>query len=154
FHGAKFSLGAMSGFKRGQTLCNVVLNQLFEVKLHLSVHLLFEALPHIGLLSGVQHEPNRCAQPLPTFGLGLQLLIAKLCKAVEFRFASVYRFPMRFQHALLFEAVERRVEGALADLEGIAGDLLKPLGDAVAVHWLEGENLEDEEVEGALKKAG
>ena len=50
--------------------------------------------------------------------------------------------------------MERRIERALVDLEDVARDLLDALGDAPAVHCLEGQCLEDEHVERPLQDVG
>jgi pimeloyl-ACP methyl ester carboxylesterase len=48
------------------------------------------------------------------------------------------------------ELVQRGVQRTVADLQDLAGDLLQALADGPAVERLEGENLQDQEVEGAL----
>ena len=60
--------------------------------------------------------------------------------------------PAGFDPAAAFEAVEGGIEGALLNLENVAGNLLYALGDGPAVLGFEGEGAEDEEVEGALRK--
>jgi len=69
----------------------------------------------------------------------------KLGDAAGFRFGALAPDP-----ALLFEAMEGGVEGALLDLEDVLGDLLDALGDGPAVLGLESEGFEDEKVESAL----
>jgi hypothetical protein len=46
--------------------------------------------------------------------------------------------------------VERRIERPIADLENVARDLAEPDADGPAVQRLEGEDLEDQKIEGAL----
>ena len=50
--------------------------------------------------------------------------------------------------------MERRVEGALLDLENVARRGLDALGDRPAVARLGGDGLEDQDVEGALDEVG
>jgi len=59
--------------------------------------------------------------------------------------------PVGSNEALPLEAVQRRVEGPLSELEDLFRPLLDALGDAPAVHRLELQRLEDEHVERALE---
>jgi hypothetical protein len=59
--------------------------------------------------------------------------------------------PLARDQPLLLQPLERGVEGALVDLEHPVGDLLHALADAPAVHRLERERLEDEQVERATE---
>src|SRR5215813_15321021 len=54
--------------------------------------------------------------------------------------------PLRGDPAVLLELVERRVQRALADLEHLARHLADALRDGPAVHRLERDHLEDEQV--------
>jgi hypothetical protein len=54
----------------------------------------------------------------------------------------------------VLEAIERRVEGALLDLQGAARELLDTEQDAVAMHVAERYGLHDEQVEGAGEEVG
>ena len=69
----------------------------------------------------------------------------ELCAAIVFA-----GLPLRGDPALLFELVQGGVEGAVADLQDVAGDLLQTLADGPAVHGLKGENLQEKKVECAL----
>ena len=51
--------------------------------------------------------------------------------------------------AVLLEALERGIQGALVHLEHAVGDLLDALADPPPVHGREGERLEDQQVERA-----
>ena len=62
--------------------------------------------------------------------------------------------PIRFQPAAVFQAIQRRVEGALANLKRVLGDLLQPLNDSVTVDGFERGDLQDEHVERALEEVG
>ena len=48
--------------------------------------------------------------------------------------------------------MQRWVERALLDLEHLFGDLANAVGDAVAMDRAEGDDLEDEHIEGALQE--
>src|SRR5687768_505143 len=63
----------------------------------------------------------------------------------------VARAPRAGDQAVLLEALERRVEGALVHLQHAVGDLLDALADPPAVHGLERERLQDEQVERAAE---
>jgi hypothetical protein len=54
----------------------------------------------------------------------------------------------------LFQSVNRRVERSLLDLEDLCTDLLDTLRNSPAVHWLEGDSFENEQVERALDQIG
>ena len=58
--------------------------------------------------------------------------------------------PLRADPAVLFELVEARVERALAYLEDFALHLVDPLGDGPAVHRLESNSFENQQIEGSL----
>jgi hypothetical protein len=60
------------------------------------------------------------------------------CQLVELRFAIVLGLaPFGGDEALVLEAIESRVEGALLDLELVLRDLLDAQEDAVPVEWAE-----------------
>jgi hypothetical protein len=48
--------------------------------------------------------------------------------------------------------MERRIQGALADLQRRGGDLMEPLRDRPAMARLERERFENQEIECALRK--
>src|SRR5262249_43836342 len=60
--------------------------------------------------------------------------------------------PVRGHGAFALETVERGVEGARIDLEGVARARSDRAGDPVAVLRPPGQCLQDEEVEGSLEK--
>ena len=66
--------------------------------------------------------------------------------------SSSWASCFRFQPSLLLEAMQRRVQRALADLENFAADLLNAFGDGPAVCGLERDGLEDQQVERALNE--
>ena len=70
---------------------------------------------------------------------------------VELRLAAgIVMTGLRLQPALLLEAMERRVERALRDLQHLAAHLLDALGDRPAVLGLERDGLENQQIERAL----
>ena len=62
--------------------------------------------------------------------------------------------PLGFDPALVLEAMERRVERALVDLQDVLGDLLDALRDRPAVQRVGLQRPEDEQVERARQKVG
>src|SRR5215510_1330955 len=89
----------------------------------------------------------------PGVGFRLELGAAFRGELVVLRTPVVVgRAPARLDPAAPLEPVERRVERSLLDLQRGAGDLMEPLGDRPAVLRLERDRLENEEVEGALRK--
>src|SRR6185312_15401198 len=58
--------------------------------------------------------------------------------------------PLRANPALLFQPVQRRIEGSLLHLQHLAGNLLDAFGNRPAVHRLQRDGAQDEEVERAL----
>ena len=57
--------------------------------------------------------------------------------------AGIAGFPLSFQMATLFQAVQRRIQRALLDDDDIARDLLQALRDGIAMQRPERERLED-----------
>src|SRR5580765_8274110 len=90
-------------------------------------------------------------ETVPVSGFDLELLAAGARERIELRAAIVLaRPPLGAHPAFLLELVQRRVEGSVADLEDVGGQLLESLPDRPPVHRLEREHLEDEEVQRAL----
>jgi hypothetical protein len=76
-------------------------------------------------------------------------------EAIELGFAASFGLlPVGGEEAAIFEAVERGIERAFGGLNYAARDLFEALGDGVAVNWTEGDDFENEEVEGALREVG
>ena len=73
----------------------------------------------------------------------------KLCVAVV-----IGEAPFSLDPAILFEFVKGGIKGAFADVEDVGGDGAEALAYGPAVEGFEGEDFEEEEVEGALKKVG
>ena len=103
----------------------------------------------------MQDQADGFGQAIPTGGFGFEGFAAFAGEAVELGFAAgVGRFPVGGEEAAIFEAVEGGVEGAFGGLDYAAGDLFEALGDGVAVDGAEGDDFEDEEIEGALGEVG
>lgn len=102
--------------------------------------------------SGCAHDlRNRGGEALPLRGLLIEGFTAGPGQGVVFGAAVVIADgPLRTDPAVLFEFVQRWIEGALAHLENVAGDLADALCDGPAVHRLQGDDFEDQQVEGAL----
>lgn len=101
------------------------------------------------------HLGNRGGEAVPVSGFFFKLRAANAREGVELGAAIVLGgLPFRTDPALLFEFVERRIKRAVADLQHSTGDLLEAKADGVAVHGLEGEDFEEEQVEGTLYKIG
>jgi hypothetical protein len=67
---------------------------------------------------------------------------------------GVRELPLGGQQPLVLEPVQRGVERALRDLDDVAGNLLEALGDRVAVERPQRDDLEDKEIERALREIG
>jgi hypothetical protein len=83
-------------------------------------------------------------------------LAASLARdAIEFGFTAAFGgLPISFQPAATLQAVQRRIERALPDLERVLRDLLEALDKGVSVDGFEGGDLQDEHIERALKEVG
>ena len=94
-------------------------------------------------------------QPLPLRQLGLDLLPAGPRQRVEPGPAvGLGGAPLRRDPALMLEPVQRRIERPLLDAQQLVGNLLDALGDRPAVHRLERDGAQDQEIEGALDEVG
>jgi hypothetical protein len=62
--------------------------------------------------------------------------------------------PVGADPALPQHPLEGGIERALLDPEHVAGELIDPLADAPTVHRLEGQRLQDQQLEGAGKQIG
>src|SRR5262245_15262793 len=104
-------------------------------------------------LNGLEDLRDCSSQPAPRAGLRLEPRAAFLRQLVVLGAAVVVGgAPLRLDPAAALEAMERRVQRALLDVEGRAGDLVEAFRDSPAVLRLEGHGLQDEEVECALRK--
>src|SRR5438093_5687298 len=90
------------------------------------------------LFAFVEDQPDRSGESRPTVLLDFQLFASRACQRVDLGVpAGVRRRPFGLHPPLLFQAVERRIQRALVDLNDGARDLLEALRDRVAVGRLE-----------------
>src|SRR6202162_3048328 len=113
------------------------------------------AAPLLACSARGQNARDRLREPLPAFLLLGELLSAAAGQLVEAGAPVVLRgAPLRADPPLRFQAVERRVQRPLVDLEDILGELLDPLGDPPSVHRRCPQRLQDENVESPLEEVG
>jgi hypothetical protein len=100
---------------------------------------------------GGKNASDGFAEALPLGVLGVELAAAGGGQRVETR-AAVFGggAPGSGDPLFLEEALERGIERAMLDLEGVAGGLLDEFGDGVTVHRSPAKGAEDDEVECAL----
>jgi hypothetical protein len=100
------------------------------------------------------HDQIDCGrQAIPIGGFLFELSAAGGSKRVEASAAAGFGLArFGFDPAVKLKAMQCGIEGALLDLQDLAGDLLDALGDGPAVLRLQGEGFEDEEVESALNE--
>src|SRR5205814_9076124 len=90
-------------------------------------------------------------QPGPIGGFGAKMSAAGPCDRIEFgRAAGVALLPYAANPTFVFELMQGRIERAVADLESFVGHLTQALGDGPAGSRLEVEDLENQQIEGAL----
>src|SRR3954467_8068675 len=93
----------------------------------------------------VEDRADRARERAPGRGRGLQLLAAGARQLVVLGIAVVVRRgPPRLDPAAALEAMQRRVERSLLNLDDARGDLVEPLGDRPAMLRFERQGLEDE----------
>jgi hypothetical protein len=96
-------------------------------------------------------EVDGLRKAVPVGGFPFELGAASVQQGIELSLAAGFAFgPVRGDPALLLEAMQCWVERALLDLENFVGDLSNGLGNRPAVLRLEGDRLEDEQIECAL----
>jgi len=94
-------------------------------------------------------------ESIPVRLFGGELFASDGGEFVELGLAAVVGgSPFGVEPAAFFEAMEGWIERALLDLEDLLGDLANAVGDAIAMDRAEGDDLEDEHVEGALEEVG
>src|SRR4051812_24544660 len=107
------------------------------------------------LLDRAQHEANRRRQPVPVGALAFELPPAATRQVVELGVApGLARLPLGLQPPARLEAMERRVQRALLNLQHVLRHLLQALGDGVAVQRPERDDLQNQKIERALEKIG
>jgi hypothetical protein len=105
------------------------------------------------LRSGIEDAGDDVGHAIPFIGFGKEAALARGGEPVIFGFSIVFRFtPFAGDPTLVFEAVERRVEGTLLDFETVFGNLLDAKKNTVAMKRAERNGFEDEHIEGALQK--
>jgi hypothetical protein len=101
--------------------------------------------------SSAENARDEGGHAVPLVGFSAELAatgggeLVELCLAVVVGFA-----PLAGDEALVFKAVQGRIEGALLDGELVAGDLLDAEENTVAMKRTERDGLKDEHVECAL----
>src|SRR5688500_1997782 len=98
----------------------------------------------------VERGEDRGRIPAPVPGLDVEPSATLPRQCVRLRLTIVLGgAPGRGSPPPLLEAVERGIERALTDGQRVAGGLLDPSGDGIAVRRPPAQCLEDEQVEGA-----
>jgi hypothetical protein len=106
-------------------------------------------------MSAVEDELDRLGEALPLVDLEAERAAALPGDGVVASAAVVLGgLPVALDVAFVLEALEGGVEGALVDVEASFGKLLDAFAESPAVHGLEGEGLEDQEVDGAAEGIG
>ena len=105
--------------------------------------------------SGPHNGRDRGGQPLPAGGFAFQLRATRPGQRIVFGAAVVVALaPFGRNPALLFEAVEGRIQRALLDLQDFVGHLPDALCDGPAVPGSKRKGFEDQQIEGALNEVG
>src|SRR5690606_41731269 len=90
-------------------------------------------------------------QPVPVLGFLAESFPAEPRERVEFGSAIVLGLaPLRADPAPLLELVQRRIQRSVADLKHVARKHLEPPTDRPAVHRLESEHLQNQQIERSL----
>src|ERR1044072_6954486 len=98
---------------------------------------------------------NRGGQAVPFFRLYLHLLYSQASQRVKFGAAIIFRrLPFCLDPALLLQFMQSGIKGSVAYLELVIGNLSQAAAYGPAVQWLEGENLQNQEIQGALDQVG
>src|SRR5262245_43899982 len=109
----------------------------------------------MALLRRAHHAGDGCREPIPVGALLLELPAPEARQRIEARVAAgVGRRPRRAEPAALLEAMQRRIERPLLHLHDVAGHLLQPPRDRVAVDRTERDDFQDQHVERALQEVG
>jgi hypothetical protein len=93
----------------------------------------------------LEHQADAARQALPCGFFVSQPLLSGLGQAIKTRAPIVFgRAPICRDPALPLQALQRRVQRPLLDLEDVVRELTDPLRDRPAVERLERDGLEDE----------
>src|SRR6266481_10144611 len=104
---------------------------------------------------GVQDQSDRRRESFPVCLFALQVFFPGIRKGIIFGTPVILGLaPLGGDPALLLQAVERGVKRTLIDLQLLFGDLADALRDGPAVHGLESDSLEDQQIECALDEIG
>src|SRR5438046_8260766 len=162
FHTAKFQHGTPARFRRRNSLGNVTLGALLDMKLKLGLKALFQQRPlresakpahESPLLRSSQNQRDGVSKLLPMQDLRLELRAALARQLVELRFPARGRIPpFRFQPIALLKAVKRWIQRTLRDLKEIFGNLLNALRNGVAVDGTCSHHFEDQHVERSFQE--
>src|SRR5215471_13289725 len=107
------------------------------------------------LLRGSENAGDGGGHAQPGCLLVVELAAAQRGQLVELRLPPGFRRrPLRSEPSALLETMEGRIERALLDLQHVAGDLLEPLGDGVAMDRSETHHFQDQQIERALQQIG
>jgi len=100
----------------------------------------------------VQDSSDALCHAVPLFGFAFRPALSGRGKPVILRLPIVFRLaPFASDPALVFQAIRRRIQRALLNLQTIFRNLLDAQQNAVAVQWAEGNGLEDQHVERTLQ---
>src|SRR5580658_2631959 len=112
----------------------------------------FRALGCSGFLE-FDHPRDCSREPTPILRFRLKVSSAEARERIEFRATIVRRrLPLGGDPALLLQLVQGGIKRAVADLQNIAGNLLEPKADSEAVERLQREDLQKQQVQGALNQ--
>src|SRR5262245_31699083 len=102
------------------------------------------------------HHARDCArEALPIGGFLLQLLSSQARERVELGSPIVFgRFPLGRDPAFLLQFVQRRIEGAVADLENVSRNLRQALPDGPAMQRLKRQYLHKQQIQSPLDQLG
>src|SRR6185437_15877991 len=98
-----------------------------------------------------QHAGNGCRDTFPIGRFFLEVSASESRERVELRPPIVLgRLPFGMNPALLLKLVQSRVKGSVAHLKYVAGHLLQSLAESPSMQRLKSENLENQQIQGAL----
>src|SRR6266851_9894873 len=104
---------------------------------------------------GFENQADRLRQAKPAGLLVFQLASTLGREAIELRLATrVRQLPVSGQQPAVLEPVQGGIERTLRYLDHVARDQLEALRDAVAVDGAGGDDVKDQQVEGALGEIG
>ena len=100
-------------------------------------------------------EADGVGQAFPLGELELELRGAGAGEGVEFGLASGFGgAPLGTDPALVLQAMEGGIKSALGDLQSVFAHLLDAFGDGPAVLRLDGNDFQDQQIEGSVDEIG